>query len=60
MIEADFKGGPVRAKREMFGPLDDHDGFFGEGVLHAEGFEVRKTFDAVKIDVIDLVRMPAR
>src|SRR5580704_2959882 len=44
----------------MFGPLDDYDGLFGEGVLEAEGFEVVKTFDAVKIDVVNLARMRDR
>ena len=57
MFEADFDGGPIRAEREMLGPLDDYDGFFGEGVLQAEGFEVVKVFDSVEIDVVYLERM---
>ena len=57
VIQADFDGGPVRAEREPLGPLDDHDGLFGQGVLEAEGFEIVKVFYAVEIDVIDLARV---
>jgi hypothetical protein len=28
VIEADFHGGPIRAKCEMFRPFDNHDGLF--------------------------------
>src|ERR1700674_1468503 len=59
VIEADFNCGPVGAECETLGPLDDHDGFFGQGVLQAEGFEVMKAFYAVEIDVVDLARVGA-
>ena len=59
MIEADFHRGPIRAEREMLGPLDNHDGFFGQGVFQAEGFEIVKIFYAVEIDVVDLARVRA-
>ena len=38
----------------MLRPFDDYDGFFGQGVLQAERFEVVEIFDAVEIDVVDL------
>jgi len=40
VIEADFDGWPVRAECETLGPLDNHDGLFGQGVFQAKGFEV--------------------
>ena len=51
VIEADFNRGPIRAECEMLGPLDNHDGFFGQGVLQAKGFEVMKAFYAVKSEM---------
>src|SRR4029077_9721793 len=56
VIEADFDRGPFRAEREPLRPLDDHDSFFGQGVLQAKRFKVVKAFNAIEIDVIDLAR----
>src|ERR1700722_3289818 len=57
MIETNFHRRPIRAKREMLRPLDNHDGIFGQRVFQAEGFQVWKTFDAVEIDMIQLAEV---
>ena len=45
---------PVAAQRKAIGPLDNDYGGFGECVFEAQGLEIGESFDAVKVNVIDL------
>ena len=45
---------PLAAQRKTLGPLDDDDGGFGERIFETQRLEVGKSFDAVKVDVVDL------
>ena len=60
MFQVNFDTRPIAAERKTFGPFDDHDGFFCQGVLKPERFEVVEIFDAIEVDVIDLERMRVR
>ena len=59
VLEVNAHDGPIRAQRNLFGPLDDHHRLLAENIFEPERFEIPKTHDAVQIDVIDARRVGA-
>ena len=57
MFEPYANFGPRRRKRKPLRPFKDYHGWLGEQVLHAQRFEIVKTFDTIQVTVKNRLRL---